>query len=191
MSEKNKIGHKVAFIRESRDLTVEDVSERANLAVQTITDIENGNLIPGLTPLIKIARVLGVRLGTFLDDEENIGPSVTRKNEKTEVTRFSDRSNAKASDLDFYSLAHNKAGRHMDPFMIDVFPDSHKDVHLSTHEGEEFIYVMKGQIEVIYGKEKYEISEGDSIYYDSIVAHHLHSVGKEPAKILAVVYTPF
>ena len=94
MSEKNKIGHKVAFIRESRDLTVEDVSERANLAVQTITDIENGNLIPGLTPLIKIARVLGVRLGTFLDDEENIGPAVTRKNEKTEVTRFSDRSNA-------------------------------------------------------------------------------------------------
>ena len=55
MDEKNKIGHKVAFIRESRDLTVEDVSERANLAVQTITDIENGNLIPGLTPLIKIA----------------------------------------------------------------------------------------------------------------------------------------
>lgn len=191
MSEKNKIGHKVKFIRETRNLTVADVSERANLAAQTISDIEEGNLIPGLTPLIKIARVLGVRLGTFLDDEENIGPALIRKNEKTEVTRFSDRNNAKSSDLDFYSLAQNKAGRHMDPFMIDVFPDSGKDVHLSTHEGEEFIYVMSGQIEVLYGKEKYELNEGDSIYYDSIVAHHLHVAGGKPAKILAVVYTPY
>ena len=71
MSEKNKIGAKVKLIRETRKLSVEDVSERTNLSVELIESIENGSLVPSLTPLIKIARVLSVRLGTFMDDDEN------------------------------------------------------------------------------------------------------------------------
>ena len=74
MAEKNRIGDKVRLIRETRKLSVEDVSERTNLSVESIENIENGALVPGLTPLIKIARVLGVRLGTFMDDQENLGP---------------------------------------------------------------------------------------------------------------------
>lgn len=192
MSEKNRIGDKVRLVRESRKLSIEDVSERTNIAVNTITSIENGELIPGLTPLIKIARVLGVRLGTFMDDQQDLGPVLVRANgekDSQKVTRFSERNNAKDSDLDFYTLAQNKADRHMDPFIIDVFPPSGEDVKLSSHEGEEFIFVLEGEIEVLYGKDKYELSKGDSIYYDSIVAHHLHSKNGN-AKILAVVYTP-
>ncbi len=196
MSEKNRIGKKVKLVRETRKLSIEDVSERTNLSAEGIERIEKGELIPGLTPLIKIARVLGVRLGTFMDDQENLGPVVNRggsekdkKNQKN-VTRFSERSNAVSSDLDFFSLSQNKADRHMDPFIIDIYESSHEDVKLSSHEGEEFIYVLEGKIEVIYGKDKYELETGDSIYYDSIVAHHVHS-NNGNAKILAVIYTPF
>ncbi|MCQ2613638.1 MAG: XRE family transcriptional regulator [Treponemataceae bacterium] len=193
MSEKNRIGEKVRTIRESRKLTIEDVSERTNLSAEGIERIEKGELIPGLTPLIKIARVLGVRLGTFMDDQEDLGPVLVRSKDsenQNSVTRFSERNNAASSDLDFYTLAQNKADRHMDPFVIEVFPPSHEEVKLSTHEGEEFIYVLDGEIEVMYGKDVYELSAGDSIYYDSIVAHHLHARGDKSAKILAVVYTP-
>lgn len=190
MSEKNKIGAKVRLVRESRKLSVEDVSERTNLSVQQISSIEDGSLVPNLTPLIKIARVLGVRLGTFMDDDENLGPVVTKSQDKKEVTRFSDRGNAVNSDLDFYTLAHNKAGRHMDPFIIDIFPTSEEEIKLSTHEGEEFIYVLDGEVEIRYGKDTYVLKKGDSIYYESIVAHHVHSHGSGNAKILAVVYTP-
>lgn len=190
MSERNKIGAKVKLVRENRKLSIEEVSERSNLSVEQIESIENGSLVPNLTPLIKIARVLGVRLGTFMDDDENLGPAVTRAQDKKEVTRFSDRGNAVNSDLDFYTLAQNKAGRHMDPFVIDIFPSSEEEVKLSTHEGEEFIYVLEGEVEIRYGKDTYVLCKGDSIYYESIVAHHVHSHGNEQAKILAVVYTP-
>lgn len=78
----------------------------------------------------------------------------------------------------------------MEPFLIDVELHS-DDFELSSHEGEEFIYVLKGEIEVIYGQEKYRLGEGDSIYYDSVVPHHLHAAGENDARILAVVYTPF
>ena len=190
MSVKNKIGAKVKMVRENRKLSIEDVSERTNLSAEQIASIEDGSLVPNLTPLIKIARFLGVRLGTFMDDDENLGPVVSRAQEKKEVTRFSDRGNAINSDLDFYTLAQNKAGRHMDPFVIDIFPSSEEEIKLSTHEGEEFIYVLEGEVEIKYGKETYHLKTGDSIYYESIVAHHVHSFGSEKAKILAVVYTP-
>ena len=192
MSDKNKIGAKVKLVRENRKLSVEEVAERSGLNAAQISSIEDGSLVPNLTPLIKIARVLGVRLGTFMDDQEDLGPVLVRggnEKDKKSVTRFSERSNAVSSDLDFYSLAQNKADRHMDPFVIDIFPPSHEDVKLSSHEGEEFIYVLTGNVQIIYGKDKYDLKPGDSIYYDSIVAHHVHSVDGN-AKILAVVYTP-
>ena len=197
MSEKNRIGKKVKMIRENRKLSIEDVSERTNLSAEGIENIEKGRLIPGLTPLIKIARVLGVRLGTFMDDQENLGPVLNRggseredKNQKN-ITRFSERSNAVSSDLDFFSLAQNKADRHMDPFLIDIYPASNEEVKLSSHEGEEFIYVLEGTVEILYGKDRYELNVGDSIYYDSIVAHHVHAADENSAQILGVVYMPY
>jgi transcriptional regulator with XRE-family HTH domain len=190
MSVQNRIGNKVRLIRESRKLSLEDVSERSNVSIKSIESIENGSLIPGLTPLIKIARVLGTRLGTFMDDQENVGPVVTRSREEKQVARFSDRTNAVSSDLDFYSLAQNKAGRHMDPFVIDIESSSEQDIKMSSHEGEEFIYVLSGLVEIKYGKDTYTLKPGESIYYDSIVAHHVHTANNEKAKILAVVYTP-
>ncbi|MGZ7070058.1 MAG: cupin domain-containing protein, partial [Methanobacterium sp.] len=74
---------------------------------------------------------------------------------------------------------------------IDVHLPGTEDYKLSSHEGEEFIYVMDGEIEILYGQDKYLVSAGDSIYYDSIVPHDLHAYGGKDAKILAVVYTPF
>ncbi len=50
---------------------------------------------------------------------------------------------------------------------------------------------MSGQVEIEYGKEKFTLSEGDSIFYDSIVKHHVHGANGQAAKILAVVYIPF
>ncbi len=190
MAEKNTIGEKLKSVRESRTLSAEQLSERAGLKRELIEQIESGALIPSLSPLIRIARALGVRLGTFLDDTESVGPVVVRSGEQRKVMRFSDKGRNGHSDLDFFSLAANKAGRHMEPFIIDVHPSSADEAKPSAHEGEEFIYVFSGDVEVIYGSEVFRLGVGDSIYYDSIVAHNVHSTGNRPAKILAVVYAP-
>ena len=79
-----------------------------------------------------------------------------------------------------------------EPFLIDVAPsEDGVDFVLSTHEGEEFIYVLEGILEINYGKNTYILEEGDSIYYDSIVAHHVHAAADNTAKILGVIYTPY
>ncbi len=191
MSDINDVGARIAQIRESRGLTPEQLAERSQLSAELVREIEEGALIPSLAPLIKIARVLGVRLGTFMDDMEHIGPVVTRYGQRSKAVRFAEKSRVSSGALDFYSLATEKSGRHMDPFLVDVQPASDKDYALSSHEGEEFIYVITGRIEVSYGKDQYQLGQGDSIYYDSTVAHNVHALGEEAATILAVVYAPF
>ena len=190
MVEKNTIGGKITTVRESRKLSSEQLAERAGLKARVVTEIESGALVPSLGPLIKIARVLGVRLGTFLDDQENVGPVVTRAGERRKVMHVSDKNHPGHSDLDFFSLAANKTGRHMEPFLIDIHPSSAQEVVLSAHEGEEFIHVLTGEVEITYGTETYRLRTGDSIYYDSIVAHNVHCGADRPAQILAVVYAP-
>lgn len=190
MPEKNTIGDKVRLVRETRKLGLAQLAERADLRTEVIARIEAGDLVPSLGPLMRIAQALGVRLGTFLDDQENVGPVVVRAGEQRKVMHVSDKSHPGRSDLDFFALAANKAGRHMEPFLIDIYPSSAEDVKPSAHEGEEFIFVFSGGVEIKYGKESYQLTQGDSIYYDSIVAHHVHCVGDRPAQILAVVYAP-
>lgn len=189
MSE-NQVGEKIRQLRENKGMPIEELAKNSQLNVELIEKLENNAVIPSLSPLLKIAKVLNVRLGTFLDDIPQTGPVLVKSGKSDNVMRFSGQnSNLKDSTLDFYSLASGKTDRHMEPFLIDVHPPEEENYQLSSHEGEEFIFVMKGEIEVLYGKDKYLVSEGDSIYYDSVVPHDLHAHGTE-AKILAVVYTP-
>ena len=187
------VGHKIKSIRESKNISIEEIAERSGLSIEQITSIENDQNLPSLGPLIKIARALGVRLGTFLDDNDELGPAVCRAEEREQKSSisFSNDATDARKHMEYHPLAQQKAGRHMEPFIIDINPTDKQEYHLSDHEGEEFIYVMSGEVEIEYGKQKDTLKEGDSIFYDSIVKHHVHGAPGKSAKILAVVYIPF
>jgi quercetin dioxygenase-like cupin family protein len=97
---------------------------------------------------------------------------------------------ATSSNLVFQSMGAGKQDRHMEPFLIDVQPSDAETPSVSSHEGEEFIYVLSGNVRINYGETVYELAAGDSLYYDSVVPHNV-SACKGAARILAVVYTPF
>ncbi len=185
------IGRKITTLRTALQLSVEGLAERSGCDVITIQRLESGEVAPSLAPLVKLTRALGVRLGTLLDDETELGPIVTRHGAAEEVSRMKSlETSSDAGILDFFSLASGKASRHMEPFLIDVQPTPAEEHSLSSHEGEEFIFVLDGAIEVEYGKTVDRLEKGDSIYYDSIVPHQVRAAGEQAAKIVAVVYTP-
>jgi len=191
MSDSTIVGKKIKSIRESKNISVDELSERSGLATTQIASIEESDNLPSLAPLIKIARVLGVRLGTFLDDNDNLGPVISRKEVRTESISFSGGAVNARTHMEYFSLAGHKSGRHVEPFIIDILPNEENKFTLSAHEGEEFIYVLEGEVEISYGKDVYTLTQGDSIFYDSIVKHHVHAKDGKAAKILAVVYAPF
>jgi transcriptional regulator with XRE-family HTH domain len=193
MNNHSVVGAKIKGLRETKNLSIDVIAERSGLTVEQIQSIENDVNLPSLGPLIKIARALGVRLGTFMDDNDALGPIVCRAKdrEKDSSISFSNGAIDARKHMEYHPLAQQKAGRHMEPFVIDINPEENPNFQLSDHEGEEFIYVMQGEVEIVYGKETYTLKEGDTIYYDSIVKHHLHGAPGKSAKILAVVYIPF
>lgn len=189
--QKSNIGEKIRQFREMRMIAREDLALNANLDQEQLRIIEEEGVVPSLGPLIRIARALGVRIGTFLDDADQVGPVVVRSGTERSTVSFSSSDPSTRQHLNFFSLAADKTGRHMEPFIVDIQPAQASDYKLSSHEGEEFIYVLDGCVEINYGRETYRIEKGDSIYYDSIVLHNVHAGCDQPAKILAVVYTPY
>jgi transcriptional regulator with XRE-family HTH domain len=191
MTAEKTVGEKINQIREMKKVSIEELAGRCGMEISLIQKIEQDKNVPSLAPLIKIARALGVRLGTFLDDSDSYGPVVVRSGEHHKGVRFTSQSSEAREHLNFFSLAFDKAGRNMEPFIVEIEPGTKSDYMLSSHEGEEFIFVLEGEVEINYGKETYQLSKGDSIYLDSIVLHNVHAGNQQPAKILAVVYAPF
>jgi quercetin dioxygenase-like cupin family protein/DNA-binding XRE family transcriptional regulator len=186
-------------LRNTYSISRETLAERSGIPQEMIAKIEDEGHIPDLAPLIKISRSLGVRLGTLLDDHEQLGPVITRSGEAAASARFmtglpEDAAAAGAQSahehqgLSFKTLAADKNGRHMEPFIVDIEPDAVQEK--STHEGEEFIHVLAGNLKLEYGAVSETLNTGDSVYYDSIVPHRVISANSQPVKILAVIYTP-
>ena len=187
----NIIGEKIKSLRKSKEISIEELSQCTGLTVDKITRIEENIDIPSLAPLIKIARALGVRLGTFLDDQDcETGAVVCRKGEADDTISFSNNAADSRQHMHYHSLSKSKTDRHMEPFVIDIDENGETIFNQSAHEGEEFIMVLKGTVEISYGKNLYVLDEGDTIYYDSIVPHHVHAFQGQAARILAVIYTP-
>lgn len=184
------VGSKIKSLRDSQQMSLEDLAQNAGLTVEQVQLMETADTVPSLAPLIKVARALGVRLGTFLDDSTHLGPVINRKSEKHAAKSFSSQASRNNTSLDFYSLASQKTGRNMEPFLINIMPNGEENAPLSSHEGEEFIYVLQGSIRIHYGKQTYVLETGDSIYFDSIIEHLVSAATDEPTTILAVIYAP-
>jgi len=184
------VGKKIQQLREAQGLGIEELAERSHCNPKFIEHLETGKLVPSLAPLTKIARGLGVHLGTFLDDAPDRGPVVVRGGHSDSMFHLSGISPSSLGTLEFTSLATNMKDRHMEPFVITVHPTVPEDITLSSHEGEEFIYVLSGAIEVAYGTETHVLRAGDSFYYESTTPHQVQASGDADARILAVIFTP-
>ena len=126
ISEKT-VGGKIKQIREMKKVSLEELAERSGIEISMVQRIEQERNIPSLAPLVKIARALGVRLGTFLDDSDSYGPVVVRSDEYRKGVRFTSQSSESREHLNFFSLAFDKAGRNMEPFIVDIEPGLQSD----------------------------------------------------------------
>ena len=184
-----KIGHRIKQYMEKKQIGIEELADRTGLDTNFLKAVQEDDVYASLGPLLKIARALGLRLGTFMDDQVSRDPLVIRRDERTQELKML-RAKDKPTGLKFYSLGRGKMDRHMEPFCVELLPESAREKKLSSHEGEEFIIVVEGEIEVIYGQEVYHLNVGDSIYYNSVVPHYVSCAGDDAATIHAVLYIP-
>jgi transcriptional regulator with XRE-family HTH domain len=187
MRNESKVGERIRTYRERLEMSIEDLASKSGVGTDIIVSIEAGEVLPALGVLTKISRALGQRLGTFMDDQFKPDPIITRAEdlEAAKVAGEGMNDHGYAS----HSLAIGKPDRHMDPFRIEFAANGVNEA--SSHEGEELIICLAGEVELTYGTETTVLKAGDTAYYNSVVKHSLRAMGGKPASIYGIVFMPF
>jgi len=182
----DEMGKRFKKARERRGLSIFEVHLITDLDVDLLSQIEEGKVIPPLGTVIKLAKALHVKMGYFISGEEGKAYTIVRQGDRKVTSRYGSE-REKHYGYEYESLAPHKTDRQMEPFLVTLEP-SETDEERSTHDGQEFIFVLQGEMEVRLGEEIHVLEPGDSIYYDSTVPHLVKCHGKEITKILAVLY---
>jgi transcriptional regulator with XRE-family HTH domain len=181
-----KVGERIRTYRERLQLSVDALAEASGVSAIIIAAIEGGEDYPALGILVKLSRALGQRLGTFMDDQFKPDPVVVAAADRTfeKVSHTAD----VEEGLRYAPLGRGKPDRHMEPFFIDVATGA--STPLSSHEGEEFLFVLTGEALLVYGNEEHILKTGDSVYYNSLVPHAVRSYHDTASTLVATVYMP-
>ncbi len=179
------LGDRIREAREARGLTLEDLSSRSGVPVDGLVRIESNRAIPPLGQLVRLGKALEMRMGYFLSAGVDSPMCVVRSDSRRKVARHGKQVSEQYGYV-YESLAAEKANRLMEPFLVTLAPTEFEE--FSTHDGQEFLFVLEGEIRAQVGKQVEVLRAGDAVYYDSAYPHLVKCHGGKPAKILAVIH---
>jgi transcriptional regulator with XRE-family HTH domain len=179
------LGERIKSAREKCGLTLKDISSRTGISTATLKKVEADALTPPLGQLIRLGKALDMKMGYFISPGSDKPMAVVRKNERRPVARYGEK---KSAQYGYYyeSLAADKGNRVMEPFIVTLLPSGKEEP--SSHDGQEFLFVLNGQMKVMVAEHEEVLLPGDAVYYDSTQPHYVGTVGKKRTTILAVLY---
>jgi transcriptional regulator with XRE-family HTH domain len=169
---KLNIGDRIKMLRIGQKRTLQEIAEASDLSKSMISKIENNKTVPSVAALVKIATALGTNISSLLEQDGWVNAIITTRQKAQENLTTTDKG---YSIYPYASAYHEKK---MQPFLFvakkgEVIP------HELSHEGEEFIYVVKGQMKMQVGETEYLLKSGDSLYFNSIQKHGIMPVSDE------------
>lgn len=184
------IGRIINQLREEQDISFQTLAQRTGLSVDRLMAIESGQITPSIGSMIKISRALGAHFSSLFDNSGSQNIIVTRATELHQrKIELADNPTDHKRFMDFYSLANGKRESSIEPMIVDIKAgEGHIEVN-AEHQGEEFIYVLEGSVEIQYGNDHHTLHTGDSVFYDSSIAHIIRSASLTDSRLLIVIYT--
>ncbi len=179
------VGDRIRKAREAHGLTLEDLSARTGMDVAGLRRVESNELAPPLGDLVRLGKALQTRMSYLVSPGEDKPMTIVRANERQAFSRYGGRRREKYG-YSYESLAPEKADRMMEPFVVTLTPTEAEEP--STHDGQEFLFVLEGEMLALVGGQTEVLGPGDAIYYDSSRPHLVKSAGGRETKILAVIY---
>ena len=176
----NGFGEKVQKLRESHGWSVEELAQHTDQTPEFVQQVESNEIVPSVSFLLRLSRALGVDPGNFLRDEEKDSIRDQRAQAFIKRTR----------NYYYQTLTPGAENQHLRGFMITIEPrQAHKPVAYK-HEGEEFIYVMEGSLELTLDNKVNHLKVGESMHFNSEIPHKLKNLGNETTRCLVILYTP-
>jgi len=173
-------GAKVLTLREAHQWSREALAQATGQSPEFIAQVETDEVVPPVSFLLSLARALKVDPGTFLREEEK---TLIRGQRAEAFIR-------RTQNYSYETLTPGAEHQHLRAFMITIEPrQAHKPVAYK-HEGEEFILVMEGALELTLGGKTHHLKPGESRHFNSETPHKLKSHSDEPTRCVVVLYTP-
>lgn len=164
-----RIGDRIKTLRVAQNRTLQHIADASELSRSMISKIENSKTIPSVAALVKIAKVLGTNMSNLLEQEGWLNAIITTKQTAEENLTATDKG---YSIYPFGSEYHEKK---MQPLLF-VGKKNEVKQHELSHEGEEFIFIIEGQLKLQVGEIEYLLREGDSLYFSSLQKHGIMPV---------------
>ena len=178
MSNKD-IGIKIKRLRTLLQLTQEELADRCKLTKGYISQLENNLTSPSISTLTDILNVLGTNLKDFFDDDED--DKIVFTNE--------DYIEKESDDSKMIWLVPNSQKNEMEPVIVTVNPNSNTTFDM-PHEGQEFGFVLEGEVIVVVGNNSYVCKKGETFYFTTDKNHYIKNKKNKEAKIIWVSSPP-
>ncbi len=178
--DEKSFGAKMKQLRQLRKMSFETLANKTGLSNRYLKEIEEGKIIPPVSAVIQISKALSIDSGSFLSAEEQ--EALARKRKES----FYKRTQA----YSYKTLTPDAESKHMKAFLVTIDPKQDHRMVEYRHDGEEFIYVLKGEVEVRVGDHENHLKKGETLHFDSGIPHKLRNVSDEESKLLVVLYTP-
>jgi transcriptional regulator with XRE-family HTH domain len=192
MKEKNdlarRIGSRLKAFRKSMGLSMRQLAEETGLSSPLFSRIENGLVMPSIQTLQLISDFLKVDIAYFFKKEEERGYVITRRG--TRRISHARRGARGKVTYELELLAEGMENPFMEPCIVTEFARPSDEFQLAKHDGQEFIYVLEGKLELILGEKKFALTPGDAAYFIGEIPHGGRSLSKQPAKTLNVHLIP-
>jgi transcriptional regulator with XRE-family HTH domain len=179
------IGVRIRKMREAQDLTREDVCRMAGLTLDRLSAFEEGSEVPSIGVVIKLSRVLGSRMGGLLHGGAVVSEELTVSRAGEARPGF-DQGETEQGYTYRCLTRPGTPGHGMEPFLL-TFDPAVTDAKPLSHDGQEFVYVLEGSIELTYDGKRCVLQPGDGAYLDARRPHLFRGLGTTPSRMVAVV----
>jgi transcriptional regulator with XRE-family HTH domain len=183
-----RIGVKLKELREKSGFTLHDLAAKTGFPKERLAEVESHDFAPPIAMLLKLGQALGVSMAYFFEDKAGTEKiAVTRVAERVRVTRRPHHGEGEMTYV-YETLEMHKAGKHMEPFMVEFPALDTSDMVFVSHDGEEFLHLLDGQLEFRTPDRVEVLQPGDSIYFESDVSHSFRGLGERPARAIVIVW---
>jgi transcriptional regulator with XRE-family HTH domain len=176
LTKSQTLGERIRKMRESLNVNLESLAHKTGYDPEYLAEIEEGKTSPPVGALIQISRALAVDSATFLSEEKK----------KERAASHQKRTRA----YSYESLTPEAEDKHLWAYLVTLDPKKEHAMVAYQHEGEEFVFVLEGKVEIMVGDEVSVIKQGESLHFNSAIQHNLRNLSTKQTKLLVVVYTP-
>jgi transcriptional regulator with XRE-family HTH domain len=183
-----RIGKNLKTFRQELGLSQKSLASASGLSPTLISRMESGLVMPSIATLQEIADSLKVDIGYFFKGEESREYVITRKGSRK--ISYAKRGSKGKVTYGLELLAEGMENPFMEPCIVTEFAGPQDEFQLAKHDGQEFVYVLEGKLELTLGEKRFVLNEGDAAYFIGEIPHGGRSVSKKSARTLNVHLIP-